>query len=118
MVPLQLENSLFKIDKIKKVIVGGGAVSNSLQGRLQTVSSQVFATYGMTETITHIAVKQLNNFGLNSSLTVQEKSFYQILPNITIYKDERNCLVINAPKISKEIVFTNDVVNLISDEQF
>ncbi len=118
MVPLQLENSLFKIDKIKKVIVGGGVVSNSLQGRLQTVYSQVFATYGMTETITHIAVKQLNNFGLSSSLSVQEKSFYQILPNITIYKDERNCLVIKAPKITKEIIFTNDVVNLISDAQF
>jgi len=118
MVPLQLDNSLSKIDIIKKIIVGGGVVSNSLQGRLQTISSQVFATYGMTETITHIAVKRLNNFGLSSSLSMQEKSFYQILPNITIYKDERNCLVIKAPKISKEIIFTNDVVNLISDVQF
>jgi O-succinylbenzoic acid--CoA ligase len=65
----------------------------------------------MTETITHIAVKKLNNIDLIPD-------FYQTLPNVTIYKDERNCLVIDAPKVSDKLIFTNDVVQLIFDTQF
>lgn len=117
MVPLQLENSLSKVHLIKKLIVGGGVVSNALQEKLQTVSTDVFATYGMTETITHIAVKKLNHFeSLLGKIT--KKSFYQTLPNVTIYKDDRNCLVIDAPKVAEEIIFTNDVIQLVSDEKF
>lgn len=111
MVPLQLENSLSNIGLIKKVIVGGGAVSSSLQEKLQNISTQIFATYGMTETITHIAIKKLNHIKIYPN-------FYQTLPNVTIYKDERNCLVIDAPKVADQIIFTNDVVRLISDTQF
>ncbi|WP_317043381.1 AMP-binding protein [Polaribacter haliotis] len=115
MVPLQVENSMDNLHQIKKLIVGGGVVSNQLQNKLQTISTEVFATYGMTETITHIAVKKLNNF---SNVFSEEKPFYEVLPNVTIYKDERNCLVIDAPKVSKEAIFTNDVIHLISDTQF
>lgn len=126
MVPLQLENSLSKINLIKKLIVGGGVVSNSLQEKINNISTAVFATYGMTETITHIAVKKLNNFNAVISSEVEKsllqshitESYYQVLPNVKIFIDDRNCLVIDAPKVSKEIVFTNDVVLLISDTQF
>lgn len=121
MVPLQVENSIDKLHQIKKLIVGGGVVSNSLQEKLQYSSSQVFATYGMTETITHIAVKKLNNatspLGENTKYLLHN-GFYQTLPNTLIYQDERNCLVIRNEKISKEIIFTNDVVNLVSNTQF
>ena len=117
MVPLQLENSMDKLHQIKKLIVGGGAVSNSLQEKLQEVTTEVFATYGMTETITHIAVKKLNNFGLLKG-NATNNTFYKILPNTTIYKDERNCLVIKNTNISDKVIFTNDVVALISDTQF
>ena len=116
MVPLQVENSLFKLNFIQKLIVGGGVVSNSLQEKLQEISTEVFATYGMTETITHIAVKKLNNF--KDSKKAYKDEFYQTLPNVAIYIDERNCLVITAPKVSEKLVVTNDVVNLISDTQF
>lgn len=122
MVPLQLENSLSKLNLIKKLIVGGGVVSNELQEKLQNISTQVFATYGMTETITHIAVKKMNNYmSLRGRITKQSDTkvaYYQTLPNVTIYKDQRDCLVIDAPKVSDEIIFTNDVVELISDTQF
>ncbi|AUC86535.1 O-succinylbenzoic acid--CoA ligase [Polaribacter sp. ALD11] len=121
MVPLQVENSLEKLHQIKKLIVGGGVVSNNLQEKLQPISTEVFATYGMTETITHIAIKKLNHFtSLRGELMKQclPKEFYQTLPGVIIYKDERNCLVIDAQKVSQEIIFTNDVVNLISDTQF
>lgn len=111
MVPLQLQNSLSKINVIKKLIVGGGVVSKELENKIQAVSTTIFATYGMTETITHIAVKKLNKIDILPN-------YYQILPNVTIFKDQRNCLVIRAPKVSKALVFTNDVVNLISDKEF
>ncbi|PQJ82034.1 AMP-binding protein [Polaribacter glomeratus] len=117
MVPLQLENSISKLSKIKTLIVGGGVVSKELKTKIQDVSTVIFATYGMTETITHIAVKKLNNFS-SSKRIITKQSFYKTLPNVTIYIDDRNCLVINAPKVSDEIIFTNDVVQLISDTQF
>ncbi len=112
MVPLQLRNSLSEIHKIKKLIVGGGVVSNDLLEEIQNLSTEIFATYGMTETITHIAIKKINN------CIAFEQKYYKILPNIKIYIDERKCLVINAPNISENIIKTNDVIDLISDTQF
>lgn len=111
MTPMQVEASITYIHCIKKLIIGGGAVSNQLKEKLQEVSTQVFATYGMTETITHIALKQLNHLSV-------KPSFYTLLPDINIYKDQRNCLVIKAPKISDAIIFTNDVVDLVATNQF
>jgi O-succinylbenzoic acid--CoA ligase len=125
MVPMQVENSIGELSRIKKLLVGGGIVSAKLQMSLQGVSTDVFATYGMTETITHIAVQPLNNIkdipsrissSLNTSAT--QNSLYTTLPNITISKDVNDCLVIEAPNLTEEIVFTNDVVQLISDRQF
>jgi len=113
MVPLQLHNSLQDIHKIKKLIVGGGTVSNELLGKIQEVKTEIFATYGMTETITHIAVKNLN---VNSSGAKQ--THYKTLPNIQISLDFRGCLVIDAPTISDEKVKTNDLVELISPTEF
>jgi O-succinylbenzoic acid--CoA ligase len=121
MVPLQVENSIEKLHLIKKLIVGGGPVSNSLREKLQEVTTEVFASYGMTETITHIAVKKLNNFGSSKGITAKKSlhtAFYKVLPNTTIYKDEGNCLVIKNMSISDKVIFTNDVVALISDTQF
>lgn len=117
MVPLQLKNSIAYLSNVKKIIVGGGVVSNELQDQIQNTKCKVFATYGMTETNTHIAIKPLNNFS-NDTLSSVKKSFYQTLPSVKIYKDQRDCLVIEAPKVSDEIIFTNDVVDLISDTQF
>jgi O-succinylbenzoic acid--CoA ligase len=121
MVPLQVENSIAQLHKIKKLIVGGGVVSNNLQEKLQNMRTEVFATYGMTETITHIAVKKLNNFRLPQGIATKQSlhtAFYKVLPNTTIYKDTRNCLVIKNKDISDTIIFTNDVVDLISDTEF
>ena len=112
MVPMQLQKSLDHIHVIKKLIVGGGAVSVALEEEIQNVPTQIYATYGMTETITHIAIKKLNHFE-NTSI----RSF-QALPNVKLSVDNRSCLVINAPKISDEEIITNDIVNLISPMLF
>ncbi len=114
MVPLQLENSLSGLYRIKKIIVGGAPVSKKLLKELQGISTAVFATYGMTETSTHIAVKPINNI----TSSVVERSYFETLPNIKISKDHRNCLVINAPRIVDHKIITNDVVELISETEF
>lgn len=113
MVPIQLANSLSEISKIKKLIIGGGVVSNELLNEIQNVPTEIFATYGMTETITHIAVKKLNF--LSEPI---EESYYETLPNIKLAIDDRDCLIIDAPKVTDETVKTNDIVQLISPTKF
>lgn len=111
MVPLQLQNSIPFLSQIKQLIVGGGPVSNVLIQKIQDVTCIIYATYGMTETITHIAVKKLNNYDFHPQ-------YFTVLNNVNIYVDTRSCLVIDASNVSDEIVVTNDVVSLISDKKF
>ena len=106
MVPLQAKNSLNDLHRIKKLIIGGAKVTKTLEQELVKVPSQIYETYGMTETITHIAAKRV------------EASAFTVLPNVKITTDDRHCLVIDAHKISGEKIVTNDLVELISDTQF
>ena len=117
MVPFQLQSSLSEIHKIKKLIVGGAVVSKELLSEIQNIKTQVYATYGMTETITHISVKKLNQLDTVISSRVK-KSNYQVLPNIKISIDSRNCLVIDAPSIADGKIITNDVVTIVSPTEF
>ncbi|NHF59227.1 AMP-binding protein [Flavobacteriaceae bacterium TP-CH-4] len=116
MVPLQLQNSLNQINRIKTLIVGGAPIAASLKQALQGRKTAVFETYGMTETISHIAVRPINRSA--SKTSYEGEAPFETLPDITVTIDERGCLVINAPKISKESVVTNDMVNLLSDTTF
>jgi O-succinylbenzoic acid--CoA ligase len=114
MVPLQLQNSLNEIHRVKKLIVGGAAVSPSLQEQIQELPTEVYATYAMTETITHVAIKKLNHRSDQEML----EDAYEALPNVHFSIDDRECLIINAPDVAERKVITNDVVNLISPTQF
>jgi O-succinylbenzoic acid--CoA ligase len=109
MVPMQVGNSLDKLQNIKQLIIGGAPVSQNLQEQLYKVATQCYVTYGMTETCTHIAIK---------SLDVDAKDVYNVLPNVTITQDDRGCLVISATTISDETIITNDVVKLVTKTQF
>ena len=106
MVPLQAQNSIPELKKVKKMIIGGAAINKTLEKQLLKLPTQVFETYGMTETITHIAARKLG-----------EKAF-TVLPYVTISYDDRNCLVIHAPRISDEVIITNDIVELVNENQF
>ncbi|CAH8282129.1 O-succinylbenzoic acid--CoA ligase [Mariniflexile fucanivorans] len=120
MIPLQLQNCLEKCNSIKTIIVGGASVSNTLKEKIQNIETNVYETYGMTETVTHIALKKLNNFpSLRGGTTKQSvKSYFKLLSNISISTDERDCLVINAPKLSEEKIITNDIVKIHSKTEF
>ena len=110
MVPYQVHYSLKDLNKVKKIIIGGGPVSKELEEALQSVSTEAFGTYGMTETITHVAVRRINGPARSET--------FSALPNVKFSQDERDCLVISAPDISEEKVITNDVVALQSPTSF
>lgn len=111
MIPLQLKNSLNRLKNIKTLIVGGAAVSKALIDNIQDLKPNIFETFGMTETISHIAVKKLNHNQTGST-------GFKILPNISISKNENNCLVIDAPELSNDTIVTKDVIDLIADNEF
>ncbi|MDP6339693.1 MAG: enolase C-terminal domain-like protein [Candidatus Marinimicrobia bacterium] len=110
MVPLQLEKSLNQLDKVKTLIVGGGQVNPALVDKLRDISTQVYETYSMTETLTHVAIKPLN--GPN------KQDVFQALDGVQFEIDERDCLVIHAPMLNPNPVLTNDLVALIDETSF
>ena len=125
MVPLQLQNSTGHLDRIKTLIVGGAPISPLLRDKVQNTSCTIFETYGMTETITHIAVKQLNRLTVDVTSSPSAKLRagslempFKALPNVDFSMDNRACLIIHAPKVSNEPVITNDMVKLISNNEF
>jgi O-succinylbenzoic acid--CoA ligase len=106
MVPLQAKNSIKKLTNIKKVIIGGVKIHKSLEQELVKLPIEIYETYGMTETITHIAAKKVG------------QEAFTTLPNVTVSKNENQCLEILAKNIGNEKIVTNDIVKLISDTQF
>ncbi|PDS24799.1 AMP-binding protein [Flavobacterium branchiophilum] len=106
MVPMQAQNSLDALKNIKKLIVGGAKVSEKLEYELSKLPYQVYITFGMTETITHIAAKKVG------------EKWFTTLPNVKIGIDDRQCLTIDASKISDEKIITNDIVEIQNDNQF
>ncbi|QWX85462.1 AMP-binding protein [Cellulophaga sp. HaHaR_3_176] len=112
MIPLQLENSLQKLKQLKLLIVGGAKMSEPLKVAVANSTSKVYETYGMTETITHVALKPVNHLKNTTNIN------FTALPEVDFSTDARGCLVINAPNISEEEVVTNDLVALVSSTEF
>lgn len=105
MTPMQVEGSINKISKIKILLIGGAPLSEELRTQLLNLETQIFESYGMTETITHIALKEIS------------EEFFTTLKGISISKDERDCLVIKTPYFEEEII-TNDIVEIKEENQF
>lgn len=112
MVPLQLMNSiqysLEKLKTIRNIIIGGGIISPSLENKLIENNLSVFHTYGMTETISHVAMRKI---GVNSSpyfTAIGKNTFTQI--------DDR--LIIHSPLLESGTIITNDIVELIDNKNF
>jgi len=106
MVPLQVQNSIEGLSKVRKLIIGGAKLDAALEEKLLPLKTEIYETYGMTETITHIAAKRLGD------------SVFSILPNVKISQDDRQCLVIKVASISDEPIVTNDLVELLNEQQF
>jgi O-succinylbenzoic acid--CoA ligase len=99
-----------KMNRIKTILLGGEAVSAGLIKHLYAAENNIYATFGMTETISHIALKKLN--GLHPD------AHYKTLNGITVATDERNCLVVHAPAIGISNMATNDLATIVSATEF
>ena len=110
--PFQLVNSLNQLNEnpVDSVIVGGGVIPYDLELECQKLASNIYATYGMTETSSHIAIRAVNR--------AQKSPFYEVLDGVGISVDERSCLVINAPGLTSDQLITNDVVSIQDPSHF
>jgi len=113
LVPYQLENiieqSQDKLNKVRCAIIGGAAISNSLSEKIRKSGCALFATYGMTETISHIALQRLNGKNPQDS--------FESFPMINLRLDNRGCLCIKTNYLEEEII-TNDLVELVGERKF
>jgi o-succinylbenzoate---CoA ligase len=111
MVPMQASNLLQKNSwpDIKTLILGGAETRPELIEQLQQLKTKTYETYGMAETCSHVALKQLNGKTPETTFTV--------LPDVQISTDERDCLVINATYLTEKVV-TNDRVDMVVPNRF
>ncbi|MBT4826609.1 MAG: AMP-binding protein [Flavobacteriaceae bacterium] len=108
MTPMQAHNSLGRLHQIKTLIIGGAPIYPELNEKLVALHNNCFETYGMTETITHIAA---------SKLSVPKKPF-RALDGIHLEVRKNGCLVVDAPDITDQLIHTNDLVEMHDERTF
>lgn len=112
MVPMQVYNSMKvpeeceRLMQIKHLIIGGGAIDDALAAELKNFPNHVWSTYGMTETLSHIALRRLS--GPDAS------EWYTPFPSVKVCLNEDDCLVIDAPQVCSNRLVTNDIAELSS----
>lgn len=113
MVPMQVCCSLaepverVRLMEIKNLIIGGGAVDKDLADELRMFPNAVWSTYGMTETLSHIALRRLSGD--------KASDFYTPFNGVELSAAGDGCLVISAPAVCKDTLKTNDIVEFASD---
>tara|TARA_B100000575_G_scaffold90712_1_gene72084 strand:+ start:36051 stop:37136 length:1086 start_codon:yes stop_codon:yes gene_type:complete len=108
MTPIQAFHSIPELGRIKKVIIGGAYLSNALQQALIKAKINAYETYGMMETLSHIAVRKMTD----------PISEFKCLPGIFVRQDNRKCLIVDAPRLDIKNLITNDQVELYSPTKF
>lgn len=117
MVPFQLHTILEEtpekvaiLNKCKAILIGGAPLSFELEQKANVITAPVFCTYGMTETVSHIALRPVT--GPNRS------NVFATLPNIEIGTDERGCLTVKAEVTNYKKLITNDLVKIVGEGHF
>ena len=111
MVPLQLENYLQSqvVTPIETIIVGGAPINPQLEQEAVKSMSKIYHTFGMTETISHVALRRLS---------IESTNHYHALPGIQFSCNQTNELIISFPEISKIPIETRDIVELLNPTTF
>lgn len=116
LVPYQLQailessDGIRRLNALKAILVGGAAPNQKVKTLLKPVTCPVYATYGMTETVSHVALQRLNG--------PQPEDYFQVLPGVSISQDARGCLVLDVDYLQTRRIVTNDLVELVSPFQF
>lgn len=108
MVPMQVWNLVQqapeRLRQIRHLIIGGGAISDELADALKDMPNYIWSTYGMTETLSHIALRRLNG--------AERSEWYTPFDGVEVSLNEEECLVIHAPAVHEGILVTNDIAEL------
>ena len=110
MVPMQVYSSLQVprereiLGKIRHIIIGGGPLDTSLESELRGFENAIWHSYGMTETLSHIALRRVSGSAASSWFTP--------LPGVTLSVNDDQCLVIDAPHLCPDRLITRDVVEM------
>ena len=117
MTPMQVYNSLQnpitceRLSKIGKLIIGGSAVTPSLCETLRSFPNEIYSTYGMTETLSHIALRRISG--------AENSEYYMPLPAVELsINPVDQTLVIYAPHVHNTPLQTNDIAELLPDGRF
>ncbi|MCK0515447.1 AMP-binding protein [Anaerobiospirillum sp. NML120448] len=116
MIPMQVSSALKdssheqRLKAIEHLIIGGGAVDDALASKLKSFPHNVYSTYGMTETLSHIALRRLSG--------PQASSFYSVFTGVKVYPSAEQTLTIEAPLVNNETLITNDIVEFNDQGQF
>lgn len=116
MVPLQVYNTLqVPLEKERLchtdiLIIGGGAIDSALESEIRSLPGEIYSTYGMTETLSHIALRRLNG--------ARASSCYRPFSSVELSISHEDTLIIKAPLVCEEVLLTNDVVRLHPDGSF
>ena len=113
MVPMQVYNSL-KVEEerrllrgITHLIIGGGAVNSDMAEELRGFPNAVWSTYGMTETLSHIALRRLSG--------AEASEWYEPFDGVGVTTNADGCLVIDAPAVCAQPLVTNDIAEVAPD---
>ena len=115
MVPLQVQTVLAEnptlLEGAHAILVGGAPVGTALEESIRTqVQSPVYSTYGMTETLSHIALRRLNG--------PKASADFRVLGNTQIGTDSRGCLTIRGAITHHAQILTNDLVEVVDERHF
>jgi len=116
MVPMQIYNSMQvalereRLQQIGVLLVGGSSVDPKLEADLQAFPNPVFASYGMAETLSHIALRRING--------PEASEYFTPLPSVAVFLSEEHCLIIDAPLVCEHRLYTNDKAEMRGDGSF
>ncbi|SMD38032.1 O-succinylbenzoic acid--CoA ligase [Reichenbachiella faecimaris] len=114
-VPVQIykmieDGTIGHLAKIQNILIGGAPLSSMAFETLAKIDTNIYATYGMTETVSHVALMPVKGEYKNAQ--------YEVLPGITLNQDAEECLGILGTVTNHEWLQTNDIVKLTDSNKF
>ncbi len=91
---------------IKHILVGGSAIPLMMKRRIALSGFDVWETYGMTETASHIALRKVD----------ESDAPFVTLEGITVSVNDEECLVVKMP--DDTVLVTNDIAVVESPKEF
>lgn len=114
-VPIQIDRMVedgatSRMESIDKILIGGAPLNDRLKKSLKHLNTDIFLTYGMTETVSHVALMKMGHQHMDAH--------YTLLEGIKMKKQDNGCLAIAGAVTNQKLINTNDLVEIINDSQF